>query len=113
MYRQVVLPTHFHVFIEVIAVREEVESLDDRPVGGVLERDDGVVSFLLLKGRKGIGEGDMRKQVGRSTTEGLGGGLRQQSEQGSLLSCGVAAFHSYLMREGRAGAQEGHSQATQ
>jgi hypothetical protein len=61
MYRQIVLSTHFHIFIEVAAVREKIESLDDRPVGGVLERDDGVVGVLLLNGSKSIGEGDMRE----------------------------------------------------
>jgi hypothetical protein len=61
MYRQIVLSTHFHIFIEVAAVCEKIESLDDRPVGGVLERDDGVVGVLLLNGSKSIGEGDMRE----------------------------------------------------
>jgi hypothetical protein len=85
MYGQIVLSTHFHIFIKVIAVREKIESLNDRSVGGVLERDDGVVNFSLLKGRKGIGEGNMRKQIGRSTTKGLSCGLRKQSA--NRLSC--------------------------
>ena len=59
---QIVLATYFDILEFFVAIGEEVESLDDRPIGRVLEGNHSVVGFLLLKSGKSISEGNMWKQ---------------------------------------------------
>lgn len=87
MHGQVVLPAYFHIFVQSMAIRKKVQRLNDRPIGRIFERDDGVVGFLLLHSSERIGEGNMRQQFGRYLAKGLGSSLGQASETRSPLTC--------------------------
>ena len=57
MHREIVLPTHHNVRIEVISISEEVERANYGTVGRILNGYHRVVHLISLHGCKDISEG--------------------------------------------------------
>lgn len=108
MYSQVVFAAYFNVFILIVSVREEIESLNNRAIGRIFAGDHSVVGVLVLQGSKGIRERRMGDQIDLRLTERLACSLQTRISSREFfvlfltldkIPIYVGSVTSYLMRK--------------